>query len=230
MAASMSNDRNIPIVGLLPRLQALDTTQVSDALDRLNISGVALGLRALSSGRRCVAGICRTVQVGVSDESRPSRHLASSTVEEAGSDDVVVISNSGRVDVSSWGGLLSLAASRKGIRGVVVDGACRDISESIELDFPVFARAVVPVSARRRLTELSQGLPVDIAGVSVAPGDVVIADSNGVVFIPVSVALDVVLIAEEIARIESQMMERLRNGASVVDVMHDRSFDSDEKG
>lgn len=213
---------------LLARLRALDTTQVSDALDRLSIEGVALGLRAQTSPTHPIVGVCRTVQVGESDESHPSPHLASSTIGVAGPQDVIVISNAGRVDVSSWGGLLSLAASKKGIQGVVIDGACRDISESDDLDFPVYARAVVPVSARGRLTELGQKLPVEIAGVTVSPGDLVIADGNGVVFIPQERVVEVLDVAEGIAQIEADMKQRLLHGASVVDVMHDRSFDPND--
>jgi regulator of RNase E activity RraA len=64
---------------------------------------------------------------------------------------VLVIANDGRADVSCWGGLLALAARRNGIGGVVIDGACRDITETAEHGFPVFGRAGVPVSARGRI-------------------------------------------------------------------------------
>ena len=82
------------------------------------------------------------------------------------------------------GGILTLAARRRAIGGVVIDGACRDIAESEEQGFPVFGRAVVPVSARGRIVQLGMDEPVQFAGVTVQPGDEVLADRNGAVFIP----------------------------------------------
>ena len=87
------------------------------------------------------------------------------------------------MDVSCWGGILTLAARRRGIGGVVIDGACRDIAESQELGFPVYGRAVVPVSARGRIVQLAMDEPVEFAGTTVHPGDAVLADRNGVVFV-----------------------------------------------
>jgi regulator of RNase E activity RraA len=67
---------------------------------------------------------------------------------------------------------------------VIIDGACRDIAESEEQGFPVFGRAVVPVSARGRIVQLAMDEPVEFAGVTVRPGCAVLADRNGVVFVP----------------------------------------------
>jgi len=78
-------------------------------------------------------------------EARAASHIATKAVAAAGSTDVLVVANGGRGDVSCWGGLLSLGASRRGIRGVIVDGACRDVDEAGELGFPVFARATTPL-------------------------------------------------------------------------------------
>jgi regulator of RNase E activity RraA len=69
----------------------------------------------------------------------------------------------------------------------VVDGACRDVAGAQELAFPVYARASVPATARSRLRQRSTGETVVIAGVTVEPGDVVVADATGVVFVPACV-------------------------------------------
>jgi 4-hydroxy-4-methyl-2-oxoglutarate aldolase len=78
--------------------------------------------------------------------------------------------------------LLSRAARRRGVRGVVVDGACRDIDEAQALGFPLYARAAVPTTARGRAIELATNVPVTIDGVSIAPADLVIADGSGIAF------------------------------------------------
>jgi regulator of RNase E activity RraA len=139
---------------------------------------------------------------------------------------VIVVDNRGRLDVSSWGGILSLAASQRGIEGVVIDGACRDVAEAAEIGFAVFARAVIPTSARGRIVEESMGQPITIGAVRVEPGDLVVADPTGVVFIPARRAADILDLAEAVMAKERAMEEAVRAGQSIVEVMHDRSFDS----
>jgi regulator of RNase E activity RraA len=142
---------------------------------------------------------------------------------------VLVIANDGRTDVSCWGGILTLAAGRKGIGGVVIDGACRDITESAERGFPVFGRAVVPVSARGRIAQLAMDEPVEFAGLVVYPGDVVLADANGVVFIQADQLERVIALAELIVAREQRMAEAVSAGQPVTEVMHDSKFPTIEE-
>jgi regulator of RNase E activity RraA len=215
--------------GALQRLRQLDTCAVSDALDTLGLPGATVGLRPLWAVPAPVAGHARTVLAGPRQDGRPAQHIAAAAIEAAGDDDVLVIANQGRVDVSSWGGILTQAAGRRGIGGVVVDGACRDIAESEEAGFPVFGRAVVPVSARGRIVQLAMEEPVEVAGVTVHPGDLVLADRNGVVFVPAAEADRVLGLAERIVARETAMAEAVRAGRPVTDVMHDSRFPTVEE-
>ncbi|TMA04477.1 MAG: RraA family protein, partial [Deltaproteobacteria bacterium] len=129
-------------------------------------------------------------------------------------------------DVSAWGGLLSLAAKTKGLSGVVIDGACRDIDESREVGFPVFARAVVPMTARGRVVQDSFNQEIQFAGVQVHPGDLVIADGSGVVFIPREKEQEVIKEAEAVAQQETRMAEGIRQGLSVVEVLERLGYES----
>jgi regulator of RNase E activity RraA len=137
---------------------------------------------------------------------------------------VAVIANGGREDVSCFGGILAVAALRRGIAGIVIDGACRDIAESEELGLPVFGRAVVPVSARNRIVQTAMDVPIDFAGITVSSGDYVVADRSGVVFVAAADVERVVGLAERIAARERAMIEALRGGDSVLEVMHDSRF------
>jgi regulator of RNase E activity RraA len=121
--------------------------------------------------------------------------------------------------MGAWGGLLSLAAARDGVAGVVLDGACRDVDEARELGFPVFGRGGVPRSARRRVFEESTGDPVSIGGVAVRQGDFVAADSCGVVVVDRSRALDVATEAERLSALEHEMTARLKAGQPVTAVL-----------
>ncbi|GAA0843874.1 RraA family protein [Streptosporangium amethystogenes subsp. fukuiense] len=203
---------------LLVRLGVLDTCAVSDAMDRLGLSGAVPGLAPLTGHRRIV-GRVTTVRLGDAADTPPSgRHLGTAAVEASGPGDVIVVEH-GRTDVSGWGGILSLAAVGRGVEGVIVDGACRDIDESRELGLPLFARAAVPVTARGRVVERDWNVPITVGGVGVAPGDLVIADGSGVVFLPAARAGEILAAAEQVAERERAMAEQVRAGVPVSQVM-----------
>lgn len=211
-------------MSLLERLRALDSCAISDALDTLGLPGAVTGIGPLWPVDRVVAGVASTVQAGPRQADGPAAHIATAAVEAAAPGDVLVIANDGRTDVSCWGGILTVAARLREIGGVVIDGACRDINESHEQDFPVFGRAVVPVSARGRIVQLDMAVPVEIGGVTVRPGDLVLADRNGVVFVANDRASDVLRLAERIVAREAAMADAVRAGRPVGEVMHDSRF------
>ena len=203
---------------LVERLLKLDTCAVSDALDRLGRTGVALGILPCSPPAK-IGGRVITVKLKEQAPGEQShRHLCTAAIETATGGEVIVIENP-RLDAAGWGGILSAAAKTKGVAGVVVDGAARDIDEARELDFPVFARAAVPRTARGRVMEEDFNVPITVAGFTVAPGDLVLADGSGVVFLKAAEAEEVLQAAELIAAREAKMKEAVLQGDSVVEVM-----------
>lgn len=203
---------------LLRRLARLDSCAVSDALDTADHDGVVLGLSALSSARRIV-GRAVTVQLAPSDGRKTARHLGTAAVEAAGPDSVIVVANDGRLEVAGWGGILSQAAKRRAVAGIIIDGACRDIDEAREVDMPIYAKSGVPRTARGRIVERDWNVPVVLAGIAIAPGDYVIADASGVVVIPQQLAEQIIKGAERIVAKEKLMAEAVRRGESVSSVM-----------
>ena len=123
--------------------------------------------------------------------------------------------------MSCWGGILSLGATRRGARGVVADGVCRDVAEARELGFPVFSRGAIPVTARGRLQQRSLGEPVEIAGLTVHQGDVVVADETGLAVVPRARAEEVAGIATAIVARERAIADEVRAGARLSRAMHD---------
>lgn len=215
----------MPQEDLAARLAKLDTCAVSDALDRLELKGATIGIRPVWSCPRIV-GRAVTVKIKPAGLDKPKHHLGTQAIEVAQPGDVIVVDNGGRTDVAAWGGLLSLAARLKGLSGVVVDGACRDVDESREVGFPVYARAVVPVTARGRIMQHSVNEEIQLAGAQVHPGDLVIADGSGVVVIPRALEEKALSEAEAIARRESEMAEEIRKGRSIVEVMEGLGYES----
>jgi regulator of RNase E activity RraA len=150
--------------------------------------------------------------------SETTRHLGTAAIEAANAGDVIVVEH-GRADAAAWGGILSAAAKTKGIAGVIVDGAARDIDESRELEFPVFARHAVPLTARGRIVEESFQQQVKIGRIVVNPGDLVLADGSGVCFLAADKAQEVIENAEMIAGREALMKEAVMRGDRVSEVM-----------
>jgi regulator of RNase E activity RraA len=138
-------------------------------------------------------------------------HLAIDMAEEG---DVLVIDRNGDDKHACWGGMTSLAAKMRGLAGAVVDGRATDIGEIEELGFPVYARGLTPITTKGLALDGEINVPVQIGGVPVNPGDLVVADSSGVLFLPPGVARAIVDDAEARqergARIERQLAEGAR--------------------
>lgn len=215
----MSGDTKVAEAGdPVDRLRDLDACAVSDALDALGLPGAALGLHSVT-GRHRLAGRVVTVDLAEAGEVTSPRHLGTAAIDASGPGDVIVVAHHGRRHVSGWGGVLSAGARRAGIEGVIVDGAVRDIDEAADLGLPVFAASGVPVTARGRIAERSWNVEVGVAGVPVSPGDYVVADGSGVVFVPAAEIGAVLAKAEAIADRERAMVAMVREGRPMVEVM-----------
>src|SRR5688572_33063513 len=201
------------------RLARLDACAVSDALDKLGLGGVVTGLQRLSSTRR-ISGRILTVKME-KDDGRPaaSRHLATTAIEMAQPGDVIVMEQRTGIDAACWGGNLSLGARLRNVAGVIVDGPARDIDEAREYDFPVFARAATSRTARGRIVETGTNVPISVGEVTVTPGDFVVADGSGVVFVAAAEIPRVLDAAEAIAERERAMVAALREGTPISQVM-----------
>jgi 4-hydroxy-4-methyl-2-oxoglutarate aldolase len=199
------------------RLLKLDTCAVSDALDRLGLPGVVLGIQPTSPPAK-IAGRVVTVKLVEAEGRSSHRHLGTAAIEAAEQGDVIVVENP-RLDAAGWGGILSAAAKTRGVAGVIVDGAARDIDESRDLELPVFARAAVPRTARGRILEESFNEPIRVGDVTVSPGDLVLADGSGVAFLAAAQAEEVLQAAETIAAREAKMKEAVLAGERVSEVM-----------
>lgn len=205
---------------LLAQYVALDTATVSDALDSCGLPPGQGGWWPMW-GKPRIAGFAATIELEPLSGQRTGAHILTEAIAEAGAENVMVVANGGRTDVSSWGGIVSVGAAARSIRGVVVDGACRDVEQARDLGFPVFARAQVPVTARGRLQQRSAGAPVRLGQVTVRPGDVVMADEGGVVVIPNERAAEVLEAARDVRAREEQIEIEVRAGVALPQAMQD---------
>jgi 4-hydroxy-4-methyl-2-oxoglutarate aldolase len=180
------------------RLSRLDSCAVSDALDKLGLTGAVTGIRRLSTERR-IAGRVLTVKLDRAEGRSNTRHLCTAAIEAASPGDIIVVEQHTGLDAASWGGNLSIGAQVRGVAGVIVDGPVRDVDDSRELDFPVFARDHTARTARGRLVE--------------------VADGSAVVFVAKAEIERVLDAAEAIVAREQTIAQALREGHPISQVM-----------
>lgn len=211
---------------ILERLSALDTNTVSDALDFLDLQGATYGLRPLWDCPKIV-GRASTVKLGPKTKGAlPSAHLITPVIDATTADDRILVIAGGLEGISCWGDIIANAAKAKDIRGSVIDGMSRDIDGSRDIGYPVFGRGVTMISARNRLVQIGSSIQVEMGGVKVNQDDYVIADNCGTVFVPACRIEEVLDLGERIDRRQSNMVQEVRRGRPVAEVMHDKKFEA----
>jgi regulator of RNase E activity RraA len=207
---------------LVARFANLPTANLSDASG--NLGTMDSGIHAMSPGARICGPAC-TVSTRAGDFVATLLGLG---VAQKG--DVLVIHNQGQPDVALWGEITTAEAKRKGLSGLVVDGNVRDIDGIRKRKFSVFARGVVPrVVGRGSLGEVN--VPIQCGGVVVAPGDIVVGDSDGVVVVPKEKAETVLRLAQEIVHYENELLAKVLKGRTQVEMFSiDNQFEALLKG
>ncbi len=206
----------------LPRAVAglLTSAILSDSLDAAGLRGQVMAARIvpLRQDARAV-GRARTVQF-LADETDPrdSYGAAMDFIDSLDPGSVPVIATGEDDRTAYWGELFSAAAKGHGAVGTVCDGPIRDVPKVRALGYDVFAPASRPLDFRGRMRVVSAGEPVRCGGVPVSPGDLVLADEDGVVVLPQAVEADVLRRAVERATAEKTVLEELLAGASLREV------------
>lgn len=195
----------------LAGFKQLDTTSVSDSMDRLNIAGGLLGIKAVVADTT-VCGQAFTVHYvpcGV------IKGTVGDFLDDVEPGQVVVIDNCGRKYCTVWGDLMSISASRRGVAGTVVDGVCRDVPGIKKLRYPIFTRGSYMVTGKDRVFVDAVNVPISVSGVQVKAGDLVLGDETGVLVVPLERAEEVLEVAREIAQKEAAIEAALHDGASL---------------
>lgn len=208
----------------LERLAQLDSCAVSDALDKLGLTGSVSGIQRLTTAGR-IFGRVHTVRMDKDDGMPSTRHLGTTAIEASQPGEIIVMEQRTGVDAACWGGNLSFGATLRQIAGVIVDGPVRDVDEARDYNFPVFARTATTRTARGRIKEGATNVPITVGDVTVTPGDYVVADGSGVVFVQQSAIERVLDAAEAIAARERAMVAALKEGTPISEVMG-RSYET----
>lgn len=187
---------------------------VTDAQNR----GGAIGGLLPVVARHRVVGPALTVNLSIDDLVDCMPVLARA---EAG--DVIVLACHRVTRTAMWGGLMSTLSQKAGVAAGIVDGAIRDVDEIRDLDFPVWYRGTVPrpspTAAHGRTEPVQVNVPVVIDGQVIAPGDLVVADENGIAVVPAADAETVLVGARAQIDKERVIREKIGSGASVTQLL-----------
>jgi 4-hydroxy-4-methyl-2-oxoglutarate aldolase len=204
-----------------PELRA---AHVADALDAMGLRHQCISRLTHSLPGRTVVGTAFTMACAPPGDEVTERYAGLlAAIDAVGQGDVVVVA-SGRSDAAAvWGELLSTACLAHGAVGVVTDGLVRDSVQTAALGFPVFARGTSPLDIHGRLEVVAHGIEVTVAGVAVAPGDTIVADSDGVVVVPRTHAAEALERAAAKALGEGDFRAAVTDGTSATEAF--RRFD-----
>ena len=170
------------------------------------------GIRPIVSGAR-LAGIACTVRTFPSDTTAVIRAL-----DAAPAGAVLVIDAGGTDRAAVWGGTSSLVSRRRGLAGCVTNGSVRDVDELVSTGIPVCAAGIAPRGTVRH-HEGWRGIPVSVGGITVAPGDIVIGDRDGVVVVLAAEGAELCERAQKQRALEEAQDTRVLNGESLASII-----------
>lgn len=197
----------------------------SDVMDELGIAGAvpAALLRPTDAGARIVgrALTVRNIPASLTVPEAVARGISGLGEIEAHNlaepGDVLVLQ--GVELVSNLGGLSATVGHRQGEIGAIVDGGARDVDHSREIGYPIWTRGVSPITGKWRVETIAVNKPVQICGVTVTPGDLVLADEIGVCFVPRERAAEVLARAQKIVANEKVRHAKIAAGAPVAELV-----------
>ncbi len=188
---------------------------VADALDQLGLrhQSPRVSLPPHTGGERVLLGRCKTTLWADMAHVDPQPYaLELQAVDECRSDDVLIAAAGGSMRSGIWGELLTTAAKNTGCVGAIIDGAIRDVQKIAAMDFPVYARGRCVYDSLNRQRVIDIDVPVEIDGVTFSPGDLVIADSDGIVVIPQAAEAEALRLALAKVEGENTVRDAIRDG------------------
>jgi len=201
------NDKNVE------RAAKLDTTAISDAMDRLGIAGQCLNIKPLDPRFR-LTGRAFTILYGPAGTPPGT---VGDYIEDVPPGGVVVLDNGGRENATVWGDILTWVATRRGVAGTVIDGACRDTHLARELGYPIYSRSYSMRTGKDRIQVEAMGGTVNIGDARVSQGDILRGDADGVVAIPQAHEDAILTNAEQIDAAESEIRRLVTEGNTLTE-------------
>ena len=212
-------------LALADRFRAVATPDVADGLDRLgHREQTAEGIVRMWDDCPRIAGRVMPVLLGP-EFSYSTTTGTLEAIAECEPGDVLVFANGGRRGLNTFGSIAAVCAGRAGIVGAVIDGVTRDLDDMREQTFPVFAKGVTTTTVRERTGFGGFGEAITCSGIHVAPGDWVVADGSGTIFVPADDVEAVLAGAEDARSYERALRQRIVRGEDPVEAHEAMRYD-----
>ena len=206
---------------LVAQFRRVEVASVSDAIEQIVHKRMYMSHRMQPIFTAKFAGFARTVQLKKDEGNNDPEALTGmlEAIDQGSTDSVYVMVVEDGEDIAGMGGLMGTAMSARGYAGAVIDGGVRDVAYLRKIAFPVFATGIVPSTSVHHYRFGGSQIPVVCNGVSVNPGDVVVADSDGVAVVPRSQAQAVLTLAQQMDYKEHSMYALIEQWKSIVQVV-----------
>jgi regulator of RNase E activity RraA len=203
---------------LIAQFRHVEVASVSDALEQITHKRMYMSHRMQPIFTAKFAGYARTVQLKKDEGNNDPGALTGmlEAIDQGSSDAVYVMVIEDGEDIAGMGGLMGTAMSVRGYAGAVIDGGVRDVAYLRKIEFPVFATGVVPSTSVHHYRFAGAQIPVVCNGVPVNPGDIVVADSDGVAVVPKADAQAVIGLAQQMDYKEHSMYSIIEQLKSIV--------------
>jgi regulator of RNase E activity RraA len=203
---------------LVAQFRHVEVASVSDALEQLTHKRMYMTHRMQPIFTSKFAGYARTVQLKKDEGNSDPEALTGmlEAIDQGSTDSVYVMVVEDGEDIAGMGGLMGTAMAARGYAGAVIDGGVRDVAYLRKIAFPVFATGIVPSTSVHHYRFAGSQIPVVCNGVSVNPGDIVVADSDGVAVVPKAQAQAVLALAQQMDYKEHSMYALIEQFKSIV--------------
>ena len=198
----------------------VEAASVSDAIEQLLHEKRYMSHRMQAIFPTKFAGTAVTVLLK-REENHDSGALTGmlKAIDSGGGGSVYVMTVQDGADIAGMGGLMGTAMAARGYAGAIVDGGVRDIPQLKKLQFPVYALGPVPSTSVGHYRFAGAGIPIVCDGVEVDPGDIIVADQDGVVVVPKSHAAEILIKAQALDNSEHSMYPFIEKYRSIVEAV-----------
>ena len=205
---------------MLDAYRHVEAASVSDAIEQLFHQKRYMSHRMQAIFPTKFAGTAVTVLLKPEENHDPNALTGMlQAIDSGGSGSVYVMTVEGGADIAGMGGLMGTAMSARGYAGAVVDGGVRDIPQLKRVQFPVYALGPVPSTSIGHYRFAGANIPILCDGIQVEPGDIIIADQDGVVVVPSTHAADILIKAQALDNSEHSMYPFIEKYRSIVEAV-----------
>jgi regulator of RNase E activity RraA len=206
---------------LIAQFRRVEVASVSDALEQITGKRMYMTHRMQPIFTTKFAGFARTVQLKKDEGNKDPQALSGmlEAIDHGSTDSVYVMVVEDGEDIAGMGGLMGTAMAARGYAGAVIDGGVRDVAYLRKISFPVFATGIVPSTSVHHYRFGGAQIPVVCNGVPVNPGDIVVADSDGVAIVPKEHAQEVLSTAQQMDFKEHSMYAVIEQLKSIVEAV-----------